>query len=68
MAMDDEIIGLRERIAEQSEQQLLNGAITATEYLAELNALHQARLTKTIHDLELRQARISLATHRGVQP
>jgi outer membrane protein TolC len=68
MAMDDEIIGLRERIAEQSENQLLNGSITATEYLAELNALHQARLTKTIHDLELRQTRISLATHRGTQP
>lgn len=68
MAMDDEIIGLRERIAEQSEHQLLNGSITATEYLSELNALHQARLTKTIHDLELRQARISLATHRGTQP
>jgi outer membrane protein TolC len=68
MAMDDEIIGLRERIAEQTEHQLLNGSITATEYLAELNALHQARLTKTIHDLELRQTRISLATHRGTQP
>jgi outer membrane protein TolC len=67
MAMDDEIIGLRERIAEQSEHQLLNGSVTATEYLAELNALHQARRTKTIHDLELRQARVSLATHRGMQ-
>ncbi|MFU8860590.1 MAG: TolC family protein [Cyclonatronaceae bacterium] len=68
MAMDDEIITLRKRIAEQSEHQLLNGSITATEYLAELNALHQARLTKTIHDLELRQTHVSLATHRGTQP
>jgi hypothetical protein len=68
MAMDDEIITLRERIADQSEHQLLNGTITATEYLTELNALHQARLTKTIHGLELRQARIRLATHRGMQP
>ena len=54
---DDEIIALRIRITRTFSAQLENGIVTATDYLAELNAETQARLNKQLHIIQLAKAR-----------
>ncbi|MEZ4702997.1 MAG: TolC family protein [Rhodothermales bacterium] len=65
IAQDDEIIGLRVRIASASASQLENGVVTATDYLIERNAEQQARLTRDLHALQLLRSRIEYATVLG---
>lgn len=55
-ALDAEILRLRGRIVESYARQLDAGAITATEYLVERNALHQAEIQARLHHLLRRQA------------
>ncbi len=62
---DDEIIALRERIARETASRLDNGVVTASEYLAELNAEAQARLNKETHLLQLQRAAINFRTTLG---
>ncbi len=62
---DDEIIALRARITAQAASRLENGVITATDYLIERNAEHQARLTRRLHRLQLIQARVRYLTTIG---
>ena len=45
-----------------------NGVITATDYLAERNAEHQARLTQALHRLQLIQAQVQYLTILGETP
>ena len=54
---DDEIIALRSRITQTFSSQLENGVVTATDYLAELNAETQARLNQQLHVIQLAKAR-----------
>jgi len=54
---DDEIIVLRVRITRTFSAQLENGIVTATDYLAELNAETQARLNKQLHIIQLAKAK-----------
>lgn len=56
MALDAEILRLRGRIVDSYARQLDAGAITATEYLVERNALHQAEIQARLHHLLRRQA------------
>ncbi len=65
LSRDDEIIALRQRVAAQAASQLQNGVITATDYLAERNAAHQAELTRQLHRIQLAQARVRYLTTRG---
>ncbi len=65
LAQDDEIIALRARIAEAAASQLENGVATATDYLIERNAEHQARLTRDLHALQLARVRAAYATTMG---
>ena len=62
---DAEIIALRERITAQTASQLENGVITATDYLIERNAEHQARLTQQLHQVQLAQAKVRYLTTVG---
>ncbi|HUF07887.1 MAG TPA: TolC family protein [Rhodothermales bacterium] len=62
---DDEIIALRKRIVEQTESQLENGVITATEYLLERNAAYRAELTREQHAIQLAQAHAQILTTIG---
>ncbi|MGA7305977.1 MAG: TolC family protein [Rhodothermales bacterium] len=64
---DDEIVALRERIVNQTESQLANGVITATEYLLERNAAFRAELTREQHRIQLSQANIQVLTTIGEQ-
>lgn len=63
---DSAIVTAREAIARSAASQLENGAITATEYLTELNALNTAKLNETLHRLQLTLARENLKTTLGL--
>ncbi|MBC7849626.1 MAG: TolC family protein [Chitinophagaceae bacterium] len=58
LATDNEIIQLRVTVKDAAKAQLENGVITANDYLREVNAEDQARLTLITHQLQLLQARL----------
>lgn len=62
---DAEIHALRTRIVETYATQLENGTITATDYLTERNAAHQADVQMRINQLLQLQAKLALALTLG---
>jgi outer membrane protein TolC len=62
---DEDIISLRAEITANASSQLENGVITATEYLTEFNAEIQARLTKSLHEVQLLQAKAGYLSATG---
>jgi outer membrane protein TolC len=62
---DAEILELRARIVETYATQLENGTITATDYLTERNAAHQADVQLRINQLLQLQARLALSLTLG---
>jgi len=65
IAKDDEIIALRTNVKRSAASQLENGVITATDYLAELNAETQAKLNQQLHRIRLAGAKISYQYDSG---
>lgn len=53
---DNAIIALQETIVQRAEAQVQNGVMTTTDYLAQLNLLTQARLTRKTHEIQTLQA------------
>ncbi|AXY78844.1 TolC family protein [Paraflavitalea soli] len=64
---DEQIIGLRAKVKEAANAQLENGVITANDFLREVNAEDQARLSLIAHRLQWLQAQINLETISGNQ-
>jgi outer membrane protein TolC len=64
---DQQIITIRTQVKEAANAQLTNGVITANDYLREVNAEDQARLSRITHQLQLLQAQISYRTLTGNQ-
>jgi outer membrane protein TolC len=64
---DRQIIGIRTQVKEAANAQLTNGVISANDYLREVNAEDQARLTLIAHQLQLIQAQINYRTLSGNQ-
>jgi outer membrane protein TolC len=62
---DREIVMLREKIRKTAASQLENGVITATDYLTELNAETQARMTLAIHEIQMIQAQVDFMNTKG---
>lgn len=62
---DEKIVALREDIVSSSKAQLDNGIITSSDYLREVNAAEQARLTRAIHRLQLLQTRLDLTDYQN---
>lgn len=62
---DQELIGIRSRITTAAESRYDNGTITATEYLAEMNAETQARIDHEIHAIKLSLAQIEYLNISG---
>ncbi|MDO4159241.1 MAG: TolC family protein [Prevotellaceae bacterium] len=60
IALDDEIISLRESIRKKSETKVLNGTETVNEMLRNVNAVSEARQTKALHELQLLQETYNL--------
>lgn len=53
IAVDEQIITLREKIKNTAKAQLDNGVITANDYLRELNAEDQAKQNLSLHKIQL---------------
>ncbi|MCD8297857.1 MAG: transporter, partial [Prevotella sp.] len=52
---DEEIISLRENIRSKSEMKVENGTETVNEMLRDINAVSEARLQKSLHEVQLLQ-------------
>jgi outer membrane protein TolC len=64
-ATDIKLIEIRTNITAAAASQLENGAITATEYLTELNAEKQARINAEIHHINLARTRVEYLNITG---
>jgi len=62
---DQNIIGLREKVAATAAVQLENGLLTPSEYLTETTQITTARLYTAIHEIQLLQATLQLAFLQG---
>ncbi|MGG7663253.1 TolC family protein [Dyadobacter sp. BHUBP1] len=62
---DDEIITLRESIKTTAAAQLENGVINTNDFLREVNAEDQARLSKILHGIQLLMSQYSLDNTLG---
>lgn len=65
LTTDDEIITLRESIKTTAAAQLENGVINTNDFLREVNAEDQARLTKILHGIQLLMSQYSLDNTLG---
>ena len=65
LTQDDAIIALQEDIIRRAEAQVQNGVMTTTDYLAQLNLLTQARLTRKTHEIQALQAQEMLYAKAG---
>jgi outer membrane protein TolC len=65
IATDQQIIELRKSVKDAALAQLENGVIMSGDYLREVNAEDQARLTLITHQLQLLQAKINFQTITG---
>lgn len=67
MEVDERIIAIRVKVKDASNAQLENGVITANDFLKEVNAENQARLSLIAHQVQLMQAQINYQTLTGKQ-
>lgn len=65
LKQDEAIVALQEDIVRRADAQVKNGVMTATDYLAQLNLLTQARLNQKLHELQMSQAREMLIAKIG---
>ncbi len=66
LLQDDAIIKLQTDIINRADAQVKNGVMTMTDYLAQLNILTQAQLTRTTHQIQAAQAREMLQARGSV--
>lgn len=62
---DDEIVQLRESVSRSSAAQLENGALSANDYLLDVNAANQARQDRVVHQIQLLSAQYNYKTTAG---
>jgi outer membrane protein TolC len=67
LALDDQIVRLRERIDAETRAKLTEGAVTAAEYVDKSTDLLTARLVRIQHRVQLAQARTNFLTTLGVE-
>jgi outer membrane protein TolC len=65
---DDDIIAIRERVTNAKASQLKNGVITSSEYIVEINAETQAKISKQVHVIQLIKSIEKLNTLKGNIP
>lgn len=65
LTQDDQIIALQSDIVNRADAQLNNGVMTTTDYLAQINLLTQAKLTRKTHEIQALQARELRAAKNG---
>jgi outer membrane protein TolC len=62
---DKKIVALRHSVTNAAKAQLENGVITAHDYISQVNAETQARLSLALHEIELLQAQYNSKTTSG---
>lgn len=62
---DQQVVALRENIAKRSASAFDNGTLTSADYLRDLNASLQAKITLEIHKIQKVQAVVNLKTIKG---
>ncbi len=62
---DDDILALRARVKDASAAQLDNGVLTVHDYVTDLNAVMQARIDQSTHQVQLALARINYQLIKG---
>jgi outer membrane protein TolC len=67
LALDTEIIGLRERVEQETRLRFQEGVVTATEYLDRSTDVLEARLAAAAHRVELAAARARFLTTLGLE-
>lgn len=67
LALDDQIVALRERVERESRLRFQEGVVTASEYLDRSTETLQARLARATHKVEQVQARARFLTTLGVE-
>jgi len=64
--LDNKVVELRYKVADEKKNQLQQGVITSTEYITELNALNKAQLDLNLHQIQLIQAKNDYKTLKGI--
>lgn len=64
--LDEKVMGLREQVVKEKNNQLNEGIITSTEYLTELHAEARARVNLELRKLQLIRSRIEYLTNKGI--
>jgi len=67
IANDNQIVDLRESVSKTSAVQLQNGALTANDYLLDINAAAQARQDRLVHEIQLLLSQYNHQTTSGNQ-
>jgi outer membrane protein TolC len=67
LAMDDEIIALRERVEHETSLRFQEGVVTAAEYVDRTTDVLEARLARAAHRTEQAQARARFLTTLGLE-
>ena len=65
---DASIVAKQEDIVASQEQRLLNGVITSTAYIVDLNAKKEALLNQKLHQIQLIQTQIAYNSLTGNNP
>ncbi|MEO9885332.1 MAG: TolC family protein [Balneola sp.] len=64
--LDNQVVELREKVADEKKKELQQGVITSTEYITELNALNRSQLDLNLHQIQLMQAKNEYKTLKGI--
>lgn len=64
--LDNQVVELRHKVADEKKNELQQGVITSTEYITELNALNKAQLDLNLHQIQLIQAKNEYKTFKGI--
>ena len=67
LSADDEIVVLRERIAGETRARFAEGVITSAEYVDRETDVLSARIARSLHRVELAQARARFLTTLGIE-
>ncbi|HKL38991.1 MAG TPA: TolC family protein [Bacteroidales bacterium] len=65
---DEKIVSLRREVSESAKSKLENGVITSSDYIAQLNQLTRARITRERHKIALQKARFDYLFTQGIIP
>jgi outer membrane protein TolC len=67
LKIDEQIVEVRSKVTESAKAQLENGVINSNDYLREINAEDQARISAIVHNIQLLQSKINYQTIKGNQ-